>query len=77
MSHFDSLCVKVPRGIDADLRLVYPKAGFTAWVCISLIWLFVGLAMVGIYPAWEARVGLKKVCAGRLLHSRSLLLTVD
>jgi hypothetical protein len=46
---------------------VYPKAGFTAWVTISIIWLFVGLAMVGIYPAWEARKGLKKVCAGRAL----------
>ncbi|WWC91399.1 uncharacterized protein L201_006343 [Kwoniella dendrophila CBS 6074] len=28
---------------------VYPKAGFTAWVCISITWLFVGLGLVG---AW-------------------------
>ncbi|OWZ54624.1 urea transporter [Cryptococcus neoformans 125.91] len=43
---------------------VYPAKGFTAWVCISLIWLFVGLGMVGIYPAWEARKGLMKVGKG-------------
>lgn len=43
---------------------VYPVKGFTAWVCISLIWLFVGLGMVGVYPAWEAREGLMKVGKG-------------
>ncbi|WRT64851.1 uncharacterized protein IL334_001787 [Kwoniella shivajii] len=43
---------------------VYPKSGFTAWVCVSLIWLFVGLGMVGIYPMWEARRGLMKVGRG-------------
>ncbi|WVO25148.1 uncharacterized protein IAS62_006537 [Cryptococcus decagattii] len=43
---------------------VYPVEGFTAWVCISLIWLFVGLGMVGIYPIWEARKGLMKVGKG-------------
>jgi hypothetical protein len=48
----------------ADRSTVYPKQGFTAWVCISIIWLFVGLAMVGIYPMWEARKGLAKVGRG-------------
>ncbi|KIY55369.1 urea transporter [Cryptococcus deuterogattii 99/473] len=43
---------------------VYPVKGFTAWVCISLIWLFFGLGMVGIYPIWEARKGLMKVGKG-------------
>ncbi|WWC67841.1 uncharacterized protein I206_101758 [Kwoniella pini CBS 10737] len=43
---------------------VYPKSGFTVWVCVSLIWLFVGLAMVGIYPMWEARKGLMQVARG-------------
>jgi hypothetical protein len=61
----------------ADRTPVYPKAGFTAWVCISLIWLFVGLAMVGVYPAWEARVGLKKVCAGRALTLAGVLCSLS
>ncbi|KAI9634422.1 putative urea transporter [Dioszegia hungarica] len=43
---------------------VYPKGGFTAWVSVSLIWLFVGLAMVGVYPAYEARHGLLQVFRG-------------
>jgi hypothetical protein len=34
---------------------VYTLGGFTAWVCISLLWLFVGLILIGIYPLWEAR----------------------
>lgn len=46
---------------------VYPVEGFTAWVCISLIWLFVGLGMVGIYPIWEARKGLMKVGKGIMM----------
>ncbi|KAK8847336.1 hypothetical protein IAR55_005193 [Kwoniella newhampshirensis] len=43
---------------------VYPKGGFTAWVTVSLIWLFAGLLMVGVYPMWEARKGLIKVARG-------------
>ncbi|WVQ97980.1 hypothetical protein IAU59_005100 [Kwoniella sp. CBS 9459] len=43
---------------------VYPKKGFTVWVCISIIWLFVGFIMVGLYPAWEARKGLKQIGQG-------------
>ena len=43
---------------------VYSSAGFTAWVIVSLLWLFAGLAIVGIYPMWEARSGLKSVARG-------------
>ncbi|KAL7422163.1 hypothetical protein Q5752_002808 [Cryptotrichosporon argae] len=43
---------------------VYPKGGFTAWVAVSLIWLFSGLLLVGIYPLWEAREGLKNIFYG-------------
>ena len=43
---------------------VYSSAGFTAWVVVSLLWLFAGLAIVGIYPMWEARSGLKSVAQG-------------
>jgi hypothetical protein len=43
---------------------VYSSTGFTAWVIVSLLWLFAGLAIVGIYPMWEARNGLKSVAQG-------------
>jgi hypothetical protein len=43
---------------------VYSSGGFTAWVIVSLIWLFAGLAIVGIYPMWEARKGLRSVARG-------------
>jgi hypothetical protein len=43
---------------------VYSSAGFTAWVIVSLLWLFAGLAIVGIYPMWEARSGLRSVAQG-------------
>jgi hypothetical protein len=51
---------------------VYSSAGFTAWVIVSLLWLFAGLAIVGIYPMWEARSGLRSVAWGIMgdLHSR-------
>jgi hypothetical protein len=42
---------------DADV-IVYPVQGFTAYVVISIIWLFLGGFMVGIYPLWEARKGI-------------------
>jgi hypothetical protein len=38
--------------------VVYPVQGFTAYVVISIIWLFLGGFMVGIYPLWEARKGI-------------------
>lgn len=43
---------------------VYPEKGFTVWVVVSLLWLFVGLAMVGIYPLWESRRGIMSVVRG-------------
>jgi Na+/proline symporter len=39
-------------------KVVYPVQGFTACVVISIIWLFLGGFMVGIYPLWEARKGI-------------------
>lgn len=41
--------------------LVYPPGGFTAYVIVSIIWLFVGGFMVGIYPLFEARKGIAEV----------------
>ncbi|WOO85789.1 Urea active transporter [Vanrija pseudolonga] len=43
---------------------IYSEKGFTAWVCIVLLWLFGGLIMIGLYPLWEARHGLAMVAKG-------------
>jgi hypothetical protein len=40
---------------------VYPVGGFTAYIVITILWLFLGLGMVGLYPIWEARAGLASV----------------
>lgn len=42
----------------ADSDTVYPVGGFTAYVVVSIIWLFVGGFLVGIFPLWEARKGI-------------------
>jgi hypothetical protein len=47
----------ISAGPTADVT-VYPVQGFTAYVIISIIWLFLGGFMVGIYPLWEARKGI-------------------
>lgn len=43
---------------------IYPKAGFTAWVVIVIMWLFGGLFAVGIYPIFEARHTLGLIAKG-------------
>lgn len=43
---------------------IYPEKGFTAWVCIVIMWLFCGLLAVGVYPVFEARHGLAEVGKG-------------
>ncbi|BEI81538.1 hypothetical protein CcaverHIS002_0206980 [Cutaneotrichosporon cavernicola] len=43
---------------------IYTQAGFTAWVCIVMMWLFAGMIAVGLYPLYEAREGLASVCRG-------------
>ena len=54
-SHFPILTPSSPIGANV---LVYPVGGFTAYVVISIIWLFVGGFLVGIFPLWEARKGI-------------------
>lgn len=43
---------------------IYSASGFTAWVVVSVLWLFGGLGLVGLYPLWEARKGLTAVGRG-------------
>lgn len=43
---------------------IYSVAGFTAWVCIVLIWLFCGAISIGLFPLWEARSTIWLVAKG-------------
>lgn len=43
---------------------IYSVQGFTAWVCIVLIWLFVGATTISLIPLWEARGTLRLVAEG-------------
>ena len=52
---------------------VYPVGGFTAYVVVSIIWLFVGGFMVGVYPMWEARKGIMEVGANVVADMKSKL----
>ncbi|KAK1763373.1 hypothetical protein QBC33DRAFT_459551 [Phialemonium atrogriseum] len=36
-------------------KFVFSKAFFTAWVAVSLIWLWLTLFAVGFYPIWDSR----------------------
>jgi hypothetical protein len=50
---------------------VYPVGGFTAYVVVSIIWLFVGGFMVGVYPMWEARKGIADVFRNMMADIKS------
>lgn len=36
-------------------RYIFSEKFFTGWVVVGIIWIFVALACVGIYPLWEGR----------------------
>lgn len=36
-------------------RYVFSQSFFTGWVVVAIIWIFISLALVGIYPLWEGR----------------------
>ena len=52
---------------------VFPKGGFTAWVVVSIIWLFLGFGLVGFFPAYEARKGLMSVFRGIKVDIQDLI----
>jgi SSS family transporter len=36
-------------------RYVFSQSFFTGWVVVAIIWIFISLILVGIYPLWEGR----------------------
>ncbi|KAJ4132958.1 urea active transporter [Fusarium falciforme] len=43
-------------------RYVFSKPFFTGWVSVGIIWIFLSLFAVGIYPLWESRATIARVC---------------
>ncbi|KAM0439566.1 hypothetical protein ACHAPT_000657 [Fusarium lateritium] len=43
-------------------RYVFSKPFFTGWVTVGIIWIFLSLFAVGIYPLWESRATIARVC---------------
>lgn len=43
-------------------RYIFSKSFFTGWVSVGLVWIFLSLFAVGIYPLWESRATLIRVC---------------
>jgi len=43
---------------------VYGVAGFTTWVVVSIIWTFVSATTVVLYPLYESRGAITRICVG-------------
>ena len=43
---------------------VYGVAGFTTWVIVSIIWTFVSATTVVLYPLYESRTAITRICVG-------------
>ncbi|CAM1502093.1 Fc.00g040770.m01.CDS01 [Cosmosporella sp. VM-42] len=43
-------------------RYIFSKSFFTGWVIVGMIWIFLSLVAVGIYPVWESRATIARVC---------------
>ncbi|KAG8941075.1 hypothetical protein FRC00_012599 [Tulasnella sp. 408] len=45
-------------------KVVYGVKGFTAWTAIGIIWMFLAVFTVVLYPVWESREALAMVSKG-------------
>ncbi|KAH7158093.1 Sodium:solute symporter family-domain-containing protein [Dactylonectria estremocensis] len=43
-------------------RYIFSKSFFTGWVSVGMIWIFLSFFAVGIYPLWESRTTIARVC---------------
>lgn len=41
---------------------IFSKSFFTGWVSVGMIWIFLSLFAVGVYPIWESRATIARVC---------------
>lgn len=45
---------------------VFSKPFFTGWVTVGIIWLFGSSIAVGLFPLWEGRYSMLRVCRGMM-----------
>jgi len=41
---------------------IFSRKFFTGWIVVGILWLFVSAAIVGVYPLWEGRRTIVRVC---------------
>lgn len=51
-------------------RYIFSKSFFTGWVSVGMIWIFLSFFAVGLYPLWESRATIKRVCTGMIKGRR-------
>ncbi|KAF5011098.1 hypothetical protein FDECE_2780 [Fusarium decemcellulare] len=51
-------------------RYVFSKPFFTGWVSVGIVWIFISLFAVGIYPLWESRATITRVCTSMVKGRR-------
>ncbi|OJJ02653.1 hypothetical protein ASPVEDRAFT_53289 [Aspergillus versicolor CBS 583.65] len=49
---------------------VFSKTFFTAWVAVSLIWLWITFVVISVYPVWDGRHQITEVMVGLLRGMR-------
>lgn len=56
-------------------KYVFSKSFFTGWVSVGMVWIFLSLFAVGVYPLWESRVTIAKVCTSMVKGRRPNTIT--
>ncbi|KAH8677037.1 Sodium:solute symporter family-domain-containing protein [Ilyonectria robusta] len=64
-----SLLVLWPMPMFAS-RYIFSKSFFTGWVSVGMIWIFCSFLAVGIYPLWESRATIARVCTSMVKGKR-------
>ncbi|KAJ7039002.1 solute symporter family transporter [Mycena alexandri] len=59
---FAGLCIFVPAMM--VIPRIWSKAGFTFYIVLAFIWTFLAAGIVVIYPVWESRTALWRICRG-------------
>ncbi|KAJ7126334.1 urea transporter [Mycena epipterygia] len=59
---FVVLCIFVPAMM--VIPRIWSKAGFTFYIVLAFLWTFLAAFVVVVYPVWESRVALWRICRG-------------
>ncbi|KAJ6570850.1 solute symporter family transporter [Mycena vulgaris] len=59
---FVGLCIFVPAMM--AIPRIWSKAGFTFYIVLAFLWTFLAAFIVVLYPLWESRGALARICRG-------------